>query len=223
MSMLERILAIISVIGFIGALPQIWGQSWRDIWLYYVEGTLPWSDIVKAYKNVVRQMKDEGFSPTAIIGVGRGGIISAGLICSELVTAGIVDDNSRNVAEKEIPKIKIGVINSNLRLRSGNRIHRNMESNLDYIELSTPSIVLDPNDKVLLVVAQHFTGKSLQDAVKILLDECKISRDGIYTAALLQYRHKNIKSYHTPDFYGLDANISKTVPWKEKKRNTDRY
>lgn len=223
MSTLEKWLAIISVVGFIGSLPQIWGQSWKDIWLYHIEGTLPWKDVMKAYKKIVNQLREDNVSPTAIIGVGRGGIISAGLICSELVTAGIVNDEPSATNSKPIPKIRVGVINSNINLRPRTRVKNYTDSNLDYIEFSAPSIMLDENDKVLLVVAQHFTGKSLQDAVIILVEECNVPRENIYTAALFKYNHKNIKSYHTPDYFGINTKISKTVPWKDRKGNTDRY
>jgi hypoxanthine phosphoribosyltransferase len=224
MSSLEITLAVISVVSFVGALPQVWGQSWKDVYKYHVEKTLRWSDIVVAYKSVVAQMNKLQFSPIAIIGIGRGGIIAAGLICSELINSEIVEDVSTSTDQKEISKVKIGVINSSIKLRSTKPTLDKYESKIDTIRFSLPSISLNPTDKVLLVIAQQFTGNSLNDSIKILVDECKIPRENIRTAALIRYSSFNyFHLYHTPDFVGLITKENKNVPWKIKENNTNRY
>lgn len=218
----ETILAILSIIGFIGALPQIWGSSWKDIWVYYKRGTVSWKVVHNAYLKVARELKHDAFSPTAIIGVGRGGIVSAGLLSSELVTERLVTENTGKDDVIRTPPIKIGVINSVVYLKRD--VHRpdGLTVTVDKIEFIDPDINLEQQDKVLLVVAQSFTGSSLNKAVQMIVRK-GVPRENIKTAAIFLYKHKNIAREHTPDIFGKVIEINKTMPWKNNDASTDRY
>ncbi len=224
MSSTEVALAILSVIGFMGALPQIWGSNWKDIWLYYQNGVLSWNTVHKAYINLVAKLKTEGFVPTAIIGIGRGGVVAAGLIGSELLTERLTADMEHRESIQK--PIKIGTINSVVSLKGSELRHgelaNRLVSRVDKIELTEPEIELRNDDKVLLVVAQHFTGASLNKAMNILLSK-GIRREYIKTATVFWHRHRNVPLEHEPDLFGLIAGVDKTVPWKDSRISTDRY
>lgn len=210
MSNLEIALAILSTTGFLIALPQIWGKSWKDFWQYYIRGTtLTWNEVGVAYDNVVNQMKEDSFTPTLIIGVGRGGAIGAGLVCSELVTNNL-RENKEDV--NSTPPIKIGIINSVIKKRKNREI--------DDIQFTPPTIEADSNEKILLIIGQSFSGESLRDARK-MLEKYNLPEDSLKTATLFIYK-KNSNIKHTPNYVGLTVHDHKTVPWKDVRKNTDR-
>ena len=94
-------LAILAVIGFLGAIPQLWGSNWRKIWLVYYKGILSWDSVHKATLKVIEKLRKHDFRPTVIIGVGRGGMVSAGLLCSELTGEDLVESFQINYIRVE--------------------------------------------------------------------------------------------------------------------------
>lgn len=224
MTALEIILAIISVVGFIGTVPQIWGSDWGNIIEYYFKGKISWDQVNRAYLRVAQNVKRQAFSPTVIIGVGRGGMVAAGLLCSEFIKKGAMRYGS-NPQKTQTPKIKIGVINSTIYFKDN---HNNFidESGLrtvvEEIVLHDPEVKLEANDKVLLVGAQAFSGQSLKDAKNLVIKK-GVLPENIVTAVLFRHNHPRINLKYHPDIVGMNTKISKTVPWKNEETNTDRY
>ncbi|HOE69476.1 MAG TPA: hypothetical protein PLE10_02965 [Brevefilum sp.] len=223
MTILEVILIIISIVGFIGALPQIWGSDWRAIYRYQISGIISWDQVNEAYLRVFSLVKEQSFTPSVIVGIGRGGIVAAGLLCSEFINKACIIENTQ--AEETIPKIKIGVINSIVHYKKFFAPEPNshgLKSQIEGIELISPELELNKDDKILLVVAQNFIGQSIKDAKNLILSK-GIPIENIKTAALVCHEHPNIDVNYHPDFIGFRTKINKTMPWKSKKRNTDRF
>ncbi|MHA1279703.1 MAG: hypothetical protein ACTSQ8_21070 [Candidatus Helarchaeota archaeon] len=222
MTYLEIGLTIISIVGFIGALPQIWGSDWGNIFDYYLRGKISWDKVSKAYLNVARTAKDQNFIPTVIIGVGRGGIVAAGLLGSEFIkiTKGIYSNSKK----PQIPKIKIGVINSTIYFKDNQDVlpESGLTSFIESIKYEDPEVALIPEDKILLIVAQNYSGQTLRDSKNLVFDK-GIPKENIRTATLFCYKHPVINVKYHPDIIGMNTRISKTVPWKNPKMNTDRY
>jgi hypoxanthine phosphoribosyltransferase len=223
MTSVEIFLAIVSILSFIGALPQVWGESWRDIWAYRKNGIIPWGDITDAYLRILEKMKSESFLPTTIIGIGRGGMVAAGLVCSGLVNQKLVSNIEKQNVE-ETPKIKIGTINTTIYYRPvfSEIDQTGPKTEIEKITYSEPEVTLDENDKVLLVIAQTFSGESFDKAMAILTAK-GISRKNVRTATILLHELPNLYLVHTPDYIGMRTTIKKTVPWKNNRISTDRY
>ena len=227
MSLIEIILSILAIIGFLGALPQLWGSDWKKIWLYKYKGIISWSYVHKNILKVIENLRKEDFHPNLIIGVGRGGIISSGLLCSELTGEELVESSKKIVSKIHSPQIKLGTINSTIFLKGTipqqtKREGKKLFSRVDKIELSDVSVEITRNDKILVIVAQNFTGSTLERATKILLKK-GVPRDNICTATLFWHKHKNMNIKHEPDIFGTIISIDKTMPWKYHDITTDRY
>jgi hypoxanthine phosphoribosyltransferase len=224
MTALEIILTVISFVGFIGTVPQIWGSDWGNIFEYYFKGRISWDQVNRTYLKVARSVKGQPFSPTVIIGVGRGGMVAAGLLCSEFIKKVAMRYGS-NPQKTQTPKIKIGVINSTIYFKDN---HNNFIDNsglrtvVEEIVLHDPEVTVEPNDKVLLVGAQTFSGQSLKDAKNLVVKK-GVPPENILTATLFHHKHPRIDIKYHPDIVGMNTKISKTMPWKNEESNTDRY
>jgi hypoxanthine phosphoribosyltransferase len=227
MSVTEVILASLTVIGFVGTLPQLWGSDWRTIWLYYRRGLISWDAVHKGACRLIDRMRNAGFAPDVVVGVGRGGIICAGLVCSELTSERLAESTRSGESAIRSPRIRLESINSTVFLKNAATVMqaqtgRSPVSHVDRIELSDSCLSVAASDKVLLVVAQNYTGNSLQRATEMLLAK-GIPRENIRTAAVFWLKDDRTDIVHEPDLYGVVAPIGKTMPWKASEINTDRY
>ncbi len=204
---------LLGIIGFIGGLPQLWGSSWREIWLYHYRGIISWRKVHHTVIEVKRKLDEISFKPDIIIGIGRGGTICAGLLCSELM---------REVNGYH-PQIE--VVNSKVTFK---RIPNEMKTEVDKIELSQEDfreLDLNPSQKILILIAQSFTGHSLKEALDQVLAK-QIPRENIKTVALFWHTSPkvNVKVVHKPDIIGDKLPIGKTTPWKiHQALRTDRF
>lgn len=223
---MEIALTIIAILGFAGSLPQFWGSSWKNIFQYYYGGTLPWESVHKSALGIINKLEKESFFPTVIIGIGRGGILGAGLICSELTKKYL--SNTYQFKQNDLfPNIKIGAINSKVIFkseRSEKTSNGKLSPRIERIEFANDDLNVEINsaDKLLLLVAQNFTGGSLEKALVGFLDK-NIKRENIRTASLFWHKDKKIRCSHDPDIFGEIISVSKTMPWKIKEDSTDRY
>jgi hypoxanthine phosphoribosyltransferase len=223
----EIILAILTAVGFLGALPQLWGSNWKEIWVYYWKGIVSWKMVRRSILRVKERLREENFQPTNIIGIGRGGIICAGLLCSEMINEELVDTAKIKKEELRTPPIRLGIMNTTLYLKPTAAIPKkmrrdSMESLIDKTELSDVEVNIRENDKILLIVAQTYSGITLESATNLLLSK-GISRENIKTVTVFWHKHPNIEVVHSPDIFGSIISIKKTMPWKYYEVTTDRY
>lgn len=223
---METALAILAIVGFVGSLPQFWGSSWKSIVQYYYGGILSWESVHRSALRIINKLEKESFSPSVIIGIGRGGILGAGLIGSELTRKYL--SNIHQFGQDDLfPNIKIGVINSKVIFkseRSEKKSNGTLSPRIERIEFANDDLNVEINDadKLLLLVAQNFTGGSLEKALISFLDK-DIKRENVRTASLFWYKDKKIRCSHDPDVFGEIISVSKTMPWKIKEDSTDRY
>jgi len=223
----EIILEIVTVVLFLAAVPQLWGSNWKEIWVYYYKGIVSWKTVHRSILRVKERIREENFHPTNIIGIGRGGIICAGLLVSEMISEELVDSVKIKKEELRTPPIRLGIMNTTLYLKATAAIPKKIrpdstDSLIDKLELSDVEVNIRENDKILLVVAQTFSGDTLERATNLLLSK-GFSRDNIKTVTVFWHKHPNIEVVHSPDIFGSIIPIGKTMPWKYYEVTTDRY
>ena len=228
---MEIALAIIAIAGFIGALPQLWGSSWKEVWQYRVMKSTPWDQVHDATLTVIEKLVAQSFVPCVIVGVGRGGIIGAGLICSEHVRRQLASSQSDNVESIVTAPIRLSIINTSVVFKPAASLERETTtqsiSHIERINLSDPDLMLDPSDTVLVVIAQNFTGRTLGKALALVVGK-GVLRNNIRTVALFWHKSKHssapdLVDEHEPDIYGRIISTGKTMPWKSKDASTDRF
>jgi hypoxanthine phosphoribosyltransferase len=224
MNTVDITLGVVSIISLLIALPQIFGSNWKDLYALIFEGKVSWSDIQKASNKVIKELRKENFSPTCILGIGRGGALATGLLSSEFNKHIIIEDSNKE-QRSTTGNLKIGVINSKVYLKK-DKTHNDLDneiiSRVDKIEYSNIDIKLSLSEKILVMTAQSYRGESFQKIIEKLV--CLgIKRENIRTATLFWHTHKQISVLHEPDIYGIKISINKTMPWKDSKYNTDRY
>ena len=226
MSWTEVALAVVALVGFLGALPQLWGSNWKRIWQYHCRGIVSWDAVHRSILSLMDKLRRDRFDPTMVVGIGRGGILCSGLLCSELTGEGLV----RNAQERGpllSRKIKLHAVNSTVhmkqRLPEGIRGHGSeLVAKVDRIDVDDVGVDVVESDKVLLLVAQTFTGTTLEKATSSLVAR-GVPRNNIRSASVFWHRHRNIETVHVPDVFGRTLSISKTMPWKNRGVTTDRY
>lgn len=218
---------IISVVFGLLGIPQLWGSNWKEIWYYYYKGILSYDIVHKSILKIIEQLRKESFQANLIIGLGRGGILCAGILCSELTGEDLVKSTIEKKEEKHSTHIKLGTINTVIIVKNPSAARKGEENGLssavENIELTEINANVERNDKILLVTAQNFSGNSLFDALQKIITEKGVNRDNIKTIAIFWHKHKNLKVVHTPDIWGKIISIKKTMPWKSYKVTTDRY
>lgn len=221
------ILAVIAIVGFIGTFPQFFGSSWGDIYRLLVKGTIPWDVVHEAALKLLNRMRNDDFIPTVVVGIGRGGILATGLICSEYVRGKLSSDMRKLDTAPELPLLRIATINTTVvfKMRPIGRDVQPRRALVDRIDLHEIDCVLSLEDRILLLVAQNFTGSTLEKAVA-LIEAKGISRENIKTATLFWQKPKveerHLADVHEPDLFGMVIPASKTMPWKSKLTSTDR-
>lgn len=226
---MQVLLAVIALLGFIGTSPQFWGSSWKDIYHYKIKGSVPWDMVHQASLNLIARMREEGFSPTVVAGIGRGGIIAGGLIASEIIRHKISTDQRTSNSILTLPKLRIASINTNVVFKPLGSVASSDSYNrvsIDRIDVSEGDCTLLHDDKVLLLVAQNFTGATLEKTIAFVLAK-GLPRENVKTATLFWQKPKgmdpnHIADAHQPDIFGMVIASSKTMPWKSKNASTDR-
>lgn len=210
----------IGVIGFVVGLPQSWGSNWKEIYLYYYKGIVSWKAVHKAALKVIKNLNKDQFRPNVIVGIGRGGAICAGILCSEIMSDLLFESQDTGVTKSDL---KLGVINSTIFFKQAYPVSAKnaLVTRIDKIELGELSMKLSQNDKILLVIAQHFTGSSLEKAIQKLKDQ--IGRDNIKTVAFFWHQNEHVRVTHDPDIIGEVIPVGKTMPWKSPIKSTDRF
>ena len=227
MGKIEIIISFIGILSFIGAVPQLWGSNWKKIYLYHLKGIISWETVHKSILKIAHNKEIENFQPTLIFGVGRGGIICSGLFCSELISEELIVKSKKEGKNIHSPKIKLETINSTIYLKDSNIKQikgksKFLTSSIDKIELSNIDFDIEGIENILVIVAQNFTGSTLEKATNMLLKK-GVRRECIKTVAIFWHKHENINIVHVPDFVGNTTSINKTMPWKIKDITTDRY
>ncbi len=211
---------IAASLALIIAMPEIMGSNWKEVWLFYYKGLLSWKTVEKSLSKVIKEINRRRIVPEVIIGVGRGGVIAAGMLSNEFIEEVLMEDVKNKKHKTMTPSIQILSINTTIFMRtdSGNRrieeIKVNMDNDINLVDKT-----------ILVVVAQTYTGQTLREAVH-LLTERGIQRENITTVSLFKYKHKrNLRPeiVHEPDIFGEEVSAEKTVPWKNADLNTDRY
>ena len=219
------VLTIIAIIGFVGTLPQFWGYSWKDIYRYTLEGTVPWNTVHEATLNLLQKIIDSGFNPTVVVGIGRGGILAAGLLSSEITRSKLIMQ-SRQAVTQHAPLLRIGTMNTKVIFKSQPPNELGAKRLLvDRIDVEEIDCTIQPQDKILLILAQNFTGATLEKAVTLIVSK-GIPRENILTTTLFwqkpQLEQHHLPNSHEPDMFGMVLAPTKTMPWKSKDVSTDR-
>jgi len=224
----ELILISIGVLGFLGSLPQFFGSNWIDIYRYGFKGKISWDLVHKSSQRLLVKMREEGFNPTVVVGIGRGGVIAAGLIASEITRRKIVFDQYTINKIPELPQLRLATINTNVVFKSivSTKDGGKQSIMVDRIILNEGNCSLNQDDKVLLLVAQNFTGTTLEKAITFVVAK-GVLRENVKSATLFWQKLKGVEpshllDTHQPDFYGMVIASSKTMPWKIKDSSTDR-
>ena len=219
------ILTIIAIIGFIGTLPQFWGHNWKDIYRYTLLGSVPWDTVHEATLKLLQKITASGFNPTVVVGIGRGGILAAGLLCSEITRSKLIVQ-SRQADTQHVPSLRIGTMNTKVIFKSqlpdkpGKKLLL-----VDRIDLEEIDCTIQPEDRILLILAQNFTGATLEKAVSLIVSR-GVPRKNVVTATLFwqkpQFEQHHVPDAHEPDMFGMILAPTKTMPWKSKYVSTDR-
>lgn len=223
---MNGVLAAIAITGFIGALPQFWGYSWRDIYRYVLQGALPWDTVHDAAIQLLEKLNRSGFEPTVVIGVGRGGILAAGLLSSELTRTRLITQSRQSGKTPHVPVLRIGTMNTNVVFKPQvAETSKQQRALVDRIDVEEIDCAIQPDDRVLLLLAQNFTGATLEKAAALIAHK-GIPREQVKTATLFWQKPKldqyHLPDAHEPDLFGMIVNASKTMPWKSKEASTDR-
>ncbi len=224
---MEILLAVVAIVGLIGTLPQFWGSSWGDIYQLFVKGTIPWDLVHEAALKLLDKMRNDDFSPTVVVGIGRGGILATGLICSEITRGKLHADMRKSDKAPELPLLRIATINTNVvfKQQPAGMDADSRRALVDRIDLHEIDCVLSSEDRILLLVAQNFTGTTLEKAVA-LISAKGIPRENVKTATLFWQKPKveehHLADAHEPDLFGMVISASRTMPWKSKLTSTDR-
>lgn len=213
MTRLEISLAILTVIGFVGSLPQFWGQSWKDVLYYAGRRVFSWDKIFNGIETIFEELVKSEFKPSVIVGVGRGGAIASGMLAS-LFTKEQLEDSSLLGNQ-----LKIGTINTVYRLRP--RTFFDQKSEVEEFLLTEPTLKFTKEDKVVLIVSQSFTGSTLKEAIRKVENQ-GVPKGYIITASVISYSVKQVGEKYTPQIIGMQGKLGWTVPWKDKDLNTDR-
>lgn len=213
---------ILALLGLLGSTPQFFGTNWKEIFQYYIKGIISWGLVHKTIKNVRQKLLEDKFEPDLIIGVGRGGILCAGILCSEVTGTDLVD-STKSSESSHSTKIRLESLNTTIFIRADvQRSKDDVTQKIERINIAEVDFDIPKNGKILLVMAQIFKGSTLAKALG-KLQEKGIPRENVKTVAVFWHKHASVNVEHTPDIYGHVLPLGKTVPWKGYAVNTDRF
>ena len=213
MDNIELLLTILGTFMSVLCVPQLFGRTWSDVFASLFHSGISWKKVETLTSKIVTQMKDDGpeFKPDLIIGVGRGGIISAGLLCSTLINDGRQSKTIRIETVNTIRKENDSISRINSKKRE--------VSHTFYYEVQKIDFDLSVwNDKcILVVIGETITGQTLSSMKKQIGDICKKNSWSINvkfaTLALHDTRHNNTSSFEI-NYIGRKYKRKIKMPWK---------
>ena len=218
---MEITLAIIAFLGFVGSFPQFIGWDWRQIWRSVVQGIVPWEEVHRTVRDAIARSLERGhFAPDLIVGVGRGGLICAGLLCSELTG---VELERNGQAVQHSTRIRLASIDTKATLRFLPSADASRTYSVEQIAVGEFEESVNGAEKVVLIVAQSFTGATLNASREKLIAK-GIKQENIRTVSTFVQRIPSTQSaVYTPDICGKVISAKRTMPWKAYKVTTDRF
>lgn len=213
---LEISLSIIGTLLAILGIPQIFGLLWKDIITKLFSGGISWKEVEDLTLILAENIKDK--KPDLIIGVGRGGIISAGLLCSKITNDGSLEkEDSSNQNTKTI---KMETINTIKKIdKSAPIIEKRKVSYPYYYEIQNIDFDLSMwNDKfILIIIGETITGNTLFSTKEQIKNIClqKQYNIDIKLATLILHDMKHQEAISRKiDFIGKTYNKKIIMPWK---------
>jgi len=216
---LTLILTAIGTILAILGIPQIFGMLWKDILGKLLHGRLSWKEVERLVADIAEKMKND--RPDLILGVGRGGITSAGLLCSKLTNDGSL--RLGTIKTQDSPKIKIETINTVRQVTAENPEENEVGKITFSYFFQVEDIDFDISQwnekKVLIIIGETVTAQTLRDTRDKIINECTskgVKIDMKYATLVLH----NTKRNHSEVDTGFINYIGKTykgkiiMPWK---------
>ena len=213
MNNLELLFTILGTIMSVLGVPQLFGKSWGDVLARLFRGGISWKEVEKLTSNIVFQMKND--KPDLIIGVGRGGIISAGLLCSTLTNDGSFE--SGNVQSKTITIETVNTIKKPV-VSSPQLKERKVTYPLIYeVKQIDFDLSIWNNKSILVIIGETITGRTLT-SMKEQIDEICNSKGyridvKFATLAIHDTKHNIINNIKI-DYIGEKYNRKIIMPWK---------
>ena len=215
---LEIILSIIGTLLAILGIPQLFGYSWKNIIIKFFYGGISWNEVERLTSIISEKINNK--KPDLIIGVGRGGIISAGLLCSKITNDGSLDrkgtfnQNEKSIkietvnTVKKIDESKPSVIKREVRYPFYYEVQ-----NIDF----DLSIWVDKT--ILIIIGETVTGhtlKSTKDQIESLSNQNNYNID-IKIATLVLHSTKHQQGEGSPisiDYIAKTYKQKIIMPWK---------
>jgi len=212
---------IVGILGLLFGLPQIAGKNWVQIWRLVVRGRISWEEVHKVVcDSIAHELEKCDLVPDLIVGVGRGGLICAGLLCSEL-TGEELERNGQAV--QHTTRIRLASIDTKATLRFVDRTSASRSYSVEEIQVGEFEETVIGDEKVVLIVAQSFTGATLKEARDKLVAKGIKDENITMISAFLQKVPPTQTVSLTPDISGKVISAKKTMPWKTHKVTTDRF
>lgn len=223
MDNLDFLFTVIGTILSVLSVPQLFGQTWNNVLVKLFRGGISWKEVEKLTSNVLSQMKNDD-QPDLIIGVGRGGIISAGLLCSALTNDGTLasqNSQSKNITIETVNTIRKPLVSSPQ--LKGRVVSYPLLYEVQKIDFSLKAW---EGKSILVVIGETVTGKtllSMKEKIKEkIVEECKVKglKDlninvKYATLALHDTRHNNsVDKSIQIDYIGDKYKRHIIMPWK---------
>ena len=212
----ELLLTLLTIFGSFMSLlgvPQLFGRTWKDVFARLFHGGISWKEVEKLTSNIVSQMNND--KPDLIIGVGRGGIISVGLLCSTLTNDGSFESGIR-----QSKTITIETVNT---FQKPDRKRPQLKGRVVSFPLIYEVQPIDfdlsvwKNKSILVIIGETITGQTLSSMKKQIDDLCKSGGYCINvkfaTLAMHDTRHNTINSIEI-DYIGKKYERKIKMPWK---------
>lgn len=195
MTVLQGLIAFFALLGGYLALRDAWRafQDWR---------TISWRRVEEAAAKLFSIIRRSGYTPDLIVGIGRGGLITAGLLAARF----------RQSKEYRMSMIPVAAID---------RFYLKVEGRRKSVRFSGFHS-LDIYDKQILVVnADTYTGSTLGNAKRVLeWDRPKT----VKTGTLFAFTKRAKSPPQDPDFWGEQLSESqrrRPLPWRDADYHFD--
>ncbi|HAN41563.1 MAG TPA: hypothetical protein DCQ12_06590 [Candidatus Cloacimonas sp.] len=218
---------IVEVLGLVLAvlgIPQLWGSDWKTVIksAKFFKSSLPWEKVVKDTELIAKDIINSGFIPTDIIGIGAGGAICASLMYRYFDKSIRVDDH--NIVNQS--DINLQVLDTVVKMLPDYFMQDGgIKTKIKSIEIRGNTIDVNQDSKILLVVAQTYTGETLSRGAEFLV-AAGANKDNIKTISIYTY-NDIILSKCASEYQIISTKkaipLRKTMPWKTKDNSTDRY
>lgn len=196
-------------------------MNWVQIWYLLAQGRISWEEVHRVVRDqIARQLQAKNAVPDLIVGIGRGGLICAGMLCSEL-TGRELERNGKD--DEHSTRIRLASIDTQAIIAFTDGGAGKRTYSVERIEVGAFDESFQPTEKIALVVAQSYTGFTLNEARQRLIAQGVPEENITMIAAFLQRVPPNQSVITLPDIKGKVVSARKTMPWKTHKITTDRY